>query len=66
MVSSQQSDAELIKYIEEIQNRLEDKIIRHFFKLIKKLPTQFLFPMLDYDDFKDLLENGKDFSKEQE
>ena len=65
-VTSQQSDAELIHYLEDIQNRLEEQVIKYFFKHIKDLPTQFLFPMLDYDDFKDSLENGKDFSQEQE
>lgn len=65
-VASQQSDPELTHYLQDIQNRLEDQIIRYFFKLVKDLPAQFLFPMLDYDDFKDSLENGKDFSQEQE
>jgi integrase len=66
MVARQQSDAELILYLEDIKNRLEDQIVRCFFKQVKDLPIQFLFPMLDYDDFKDSIENGKDFSQEQE
>jgi hypothetical protein len=65
-VTSQHSDAELTHYLQDIQNRLEDQVIRYFFKLTKDLPAQFLFPMLDYDDFKDSIENGKDFSQEQE
>jgi hypothetical protein len=65
-VTSQHSDAELTLYLQDIQNRLEDQIIRYFFKLVKDLHAQFLFPMLDYDDFKDSLENGKDLSQEQE
>ncbi|MCH7410168.1 tyrosine-type recombinase/integrase [Belliella sp. DSM 111904] len=65
-VANQQSHYELTTYLKDTQNRLEDQIIRYFFKLVKDLPTQFLFPMLNYDDFKDSLENGKDFSQEQE
>jgi integrase len=65
-VTNRQSDAELTHYLEDIQNRLEDQIVRCFFKQVKDLPIQFLFPMLDYDDFKDSIENGKDFSQEQE
>lgn len=65
-VTSQQSDHELIHYLQDIQNRLEDQIIGYFFKLVKDLPAQFLFPMLNYKDFKDSLENGKDFTLEQE
>jgi integrase len=65
-VTSQQSGPELTNYIQDIQNRLEDQIIRYFFKLVKELPAQFIFPMLSYDDFKDSLENGKDFTQEQE
>jgi integrase len=53
-------------YLQDIQNRLEDQIIRYFFKLVKDLPAQFLFPMLDYIDFKNSLETGKDFTQEQE
>jgi hypothetical protein len=30
MVASQQSDAELTHYLEDIKNRLEDQIIRYF------------------------------------
>ena len=65
-VTSQQSDAELIHYLEDIQNRLEEQVIKYFFKLIKDLQTQFLFPMLEYTDFKNSLETGKDFTQEQE
>jgi integrase len=65
-VTSQQSDSELTHYLQDIQNRLEDQIIRYFFKLVKDLPAQFIFPMLSYYDFKDSLENGKDFTQEQE
>ncbi|MEB2779585.1 tyrosine-type recombinase/integrase [Algoriphagus sp. C2-6-M1] len=65
-VTSLQSDSELTHYLQDIQNRLEDQIIRYFFKLVKDLPSQFIFPMLSYDDFKDSLENGKDFTQEQE
>ena len=64
--TSYQSDAELTHYLQDIQNRLEDKIIRYFFKLVKDLPAQFLFPMLEYNDFKNSLETGKDFTQEQE
>ena len=66
VTTSYQSDAELTHYLQDIQNRLEDKIIRYFFKLVKELPAQFLFPMLDYIDFKNSLETGKDFTQEQE
>lgn len=65
-ITSQQSDPELTHYLFDIQNRLEDQIIRYFFKLVKDLPAQFLFPMLDYTDFKNSLETGKDFTQEQE
>ncbi|SDD64897.1 Phage integrase family protein [Algoriphagus faecimaris] len=65
-VTSQQSDSELTHYLFDIQNRLETQIIKYFFKLVKDLPAQFIFPMLIYDDFKDSLENGKDFTQEQE
>lgn len=65
-VASQQSDNELIHYLSDVQNRLEDQIIKYFFKLIKELSVQFLFPQLDYNDFKDSLENGRDFTQEQE
>jgi integrase len=65
-VSSQQSDPELTHYLQDIKNRLEDQIIRYFFKLVKDLPAQFLFPMLDFNDFEDSLKNGKDFTQEQE
>jgi hypothetical protein len=66
VTTSYQSDAELTHYLQDIQNRLEDQIIRYFFKLVKDLPAQFLFPMLDYIDFKNSLETGKDFTQEQE
>ncbi|MEB2779577.1 tyrosine-type recombinase/integrase [Algoriphagus sp. C2-6-M1] len=65
-VTSQQSDSELTHHLQDIQNRLETQIIRYFFKLVKTLPTQFLFPMLNYDDYKDSLENEKGFTQEQE
>lgn len=65
-VASQQTDAELTHYLQDIQKRLEDQIIWYFFKLVKDLPAQFLFPMLNYEEFKDSLENGKDFTQEQE
>ena len=65
-ITSKQSDSELTHYLQDIQNRLETQIIRYFFKMVKDLPDQFLFPMLNYDDFKDSLENGKDFTQEQE
>lgn len=39
---------------------------RYFFKLVKDLPAQFLFPILEYTDFKNSLETGKDFTQEQE
>lgn len=64
--SNVQSDPELIHYLLDIKNRLEDLIIGRFFKLVKDLPTQFLFPMLDYIEFKDVLENEKDFDQKQE
>lgn len=65
-VATQESGNELINYLLDIKNRLEDQIISHFFKLVKTLPTQFLFPMLEYSAFKDSLENGTNFTQEQE
>jgi hypothetical protein len=65
-VSGQQSNPELTHYLQDIKNRLEDLIIGRFFKLIKDLPTQFLFPMIDYNNFRDSLENGTNFTQEQE
>jgi hypothetical protein len=65
-VTGQQSDPELTHYLLDIKNRLEDLIIGRFFKLIKHLPTQFLFPMLEYNNFKESLENGTNFTQEQE
>jgi integrase len=73
---SKNNRPELFKYICGILERknchvyringVEDHIISHFFKLVKDLPKQFLFPMLDYLDFQDSLENGTNFTQEQE
>ena len=65
-VTIQQSDPDLIIYLLDIKNRLEDLIINRFFKSVKDLPKQFLFPMLDNNNLKDSLKNRKNFSQDQE
>jgi integrase len=65
-VHSQQSETELSHYLNDIKIRFEDKIVTYFFQLIRDLPTQFIFPQLEYRDFRSSIENGNDFNKEQE
>lgn len=65
-ISNEQMDKELTYWLSKIKHRMEDEINRVFFSMIKNLPSQFLFPQLSYDDFKDAIDGGNNFNNEQE
>ncbi|MCF1751385.1 tyrosine-type recombinase/integrase [Mariniradius sediminis] len=65
-VAEEQSERELTRQLKQIKNRLEGEIISVFFQRLRALPERFIFPHLDFCDFRDSLENQTSFSKDQE
>jgi len=47
------------KKLKEILNVFNHQIMIEFFKEIQELPTRFLFPMLNYQDFKDSFDKNR-------
>ena len=54
-------DQEFNFQLNEIKKTIENEIIKLFFKKLSSLSEQFIFPTLQYEDFKESFENRRYF-----
>lgn len=64
-IQNKELDEYLISII-EIEEELKNKICDIFFELLKNKPKCFLFPKLNWDDFKEIMENKDYYSLSEE
>jgi integrase len=55
-----------IIHLKEIKKTIEKEFIRSFSKKLSSLPEQFIFPTLDFQDFKESIKNRKYFNEKEE
>jgi hypothetical protein len=59
-------DKVFIIHLKEIKKTIEKEFIRSFSKKLSSLPEQFIFPTLDFQDFKKSIKNRKYFNEKEE
>ena len=55
-----------IIHLKENKKTIEKEFIRSFSKKLSSLPEQFIFPTLDFQDFKKSIKNRKYFNEKEE
>ena len=59
-------DQEFNFQLNEIKKTIENELIKLFFKKLSSLSEQFIFPTLQYEDFKESFENRRYFNEHEE
>jgi len=59
-------DQEFNFQLKEIKKTIENELIKLFFRKLSSLSEQFIFPTLQYEDFKESLENRRYFNEKEE
>jgi hypothetical protein len=59
-------DKVFIIHLKENKKTIEKEFIRSFSKKLSSLPEQFIFPTLDFQDFKKSIKNRKYFNEKEE
>jgi integrase len=55
-----------IIHLKEIKKTIENELIKLFFKKLSSLFEQFIFPTLEFEYFKESLENRRNFNEKEE